>query len=48
MVSCERLFQFKNIRLMLCAPLDWQYAELPLLASGAVLWTVLVCKMWII
>ena len=32
--------------LMLCAPLDWQYAELPSSASDAVLWTVPVCKMW--
>ena len=33
---------------MLCAPLDWQYAELPLSASDAVLCTVLVCKRWVI
>ena len=26
--------------------LDWQYAELPLSASGAVLYIALVCKMW--
>ena len=32
--------------LMLCAPLDLQYAELPSSASDAVLWTVLVYKMW--
>ena len=31
---------------MLCAPLDWQYAELPSSASDTVLCTVLVCKMW--
>ena len=29
--------------LMLCAPLDWQYAELPSSASDAVMCTVLVC-----
>ena len=28
--------------LMLCAPLDWQYAELPSSASDAVLCSVLV------
>ena len=32
--------------LMLCAPLDWQYAELPLSASDAILCSVLVRKMW--
>ena len=32
--------------LMLCAPLDWQYAELPSSASDAVLCSVLVRKMW--
>ena len=31
---------------MLCAPLDWQYAELSSSASYAVLCTALVCKMW--
>ena len=31
---------------MLCAPLDWQYAEFPSSASDAVFCTVLVCKMW--
>ena len=31
---------------MLCAPLDWQYAELPSSASDAVLCSVLVRKMW--
>ena len=31
---------------MLCAPLDWQYAELPSAASDAVLCSVLVRKMW--
>ena len=31
---------------MLCAPLDWQYAELPSSASNAVLCSVLVRKMW--
>ena len=30
---------------MLCAPLDWQYAELPSSASDAVLCSVLVRKM---
>ena len=30
--------------LMLCAPLDWQYAELPSSASDAVLCSVLVRK----
>ena len=34
--------------LMLCAPLDWQYAELPSTASDAVLCSVLVRKMWVI
>ena len=34
--------------LMLCAPLDWQYAELPSSASDAVLCSVLVRKMWVI
>ena len=29
---------------MLCAPLDWQYAELPSSASDAVLYSVLVRK----
>ena len=29
---------------MLCAPLDWQYAELPSSASDAVLCSVLVRK----
>ena len=33
---------------MLCAPLDWQYAELPSSASDAVLCSVLVRKMWVI
>ena len=33
---------------MLCAPLDWQYPELPLSASDAVLYTVLVCNQIII
>ena len=32
--------------LMLCAPLDWQYAELPSSASDAVLCSVFVRKMW--
>ena len=32
--------------LMLCAPLDWQYAELPSSANDAVLCSVLVRKMW--
>ena len=32
--------------LMLCAPLDWQYAELPSSASDAVLCSVLVRNMW--
>ena len=32
--------------LMLCAPLDWQYAELPSSASDAVLCSGLVRKMW--
>ena len=32
--------------LMLYAPLDWQYAELPSSASDAVLCSVLVRKMW--
>ena len=32
--------------LMLCAPLDWQFAELPSSASDAVLCYVLVRKMW--
>ena len=32
--------------LMLCAPLDWQYAELPSSASDAVLCSVIVRKMW--
>ena len=36
------------ICLMLCASLDWQYAELPSSASDAVLYIVLVCKMWVI
>ena len=31
--------------LMLCAPLDWQYTELPSSASEAVLCSVLVRKM---
>ena len=31
---------------MLCAPLDWQYAELPSSTSDAVLCSVLVRKMW--
>ena len=31
--------------LMLCAPLDWQYAELPSSASDAVLCSVLIRKM---
>ena len=31
--------------LMLCAPPDWQYAELPSSASDAVLCSVLVRKM---
>ena len=31
---------------MLCAPLDWQYAELPSSAGGAVMCSVLVRKMW--
>ena len=33
--------------LMLCAPLDWQYTELPSSASDAVLCSVLVRKMWV-
>ena len=33
--------------LMLCAPLDWQYAELLSSASDAVLCSVLVRKMWV-
>ena len=33
---------------MLCAPLDWQYAQLPSSASDAVLCSVLVRKMWVI
>ena len=33
---------------MLCAPLYWQYEELPSSASDAVLCTALVCKMWVI
>ena len=32
--------------LMLCAPLDWQYADLPSSASDAVMCSVLVRKMW--
>ena len=32
---------------MLCAPLDWQYAELPSSVSDAVLCSVLVRKMWV-
>ena len=32
--------------LMLCAPLDWKYAEFPSSASDAVLCSVLVRKMW--
>ena len=32
--------------LMLCAFLDWQYAQLPSPASGAVMCSVLVRKMW--
>ena len=32
--------------LMLCAPIDWHYAELPSSASGAVMCSVLVRKMW--
>ena len=32
--------------LLLCAPLDWQYAELPSSTSDAVLCSVLVRKMW--
>ena len=32
--------------LMLCAPIDWQYAELPSSASDAVSCCVLVGKMW--
>ena len=32
---------------VVCA-LDWQYAELPSSASGAVLCSVLVRKMWVI
>ena len=32
--------------LMLCAPLDWQYAELASSASDEVLCSVLVRKMW--
>ena len=39
---------FHRVCLMLRAPLDRQYAELPLSASDAVLCTVLVCKMWVI
>ena len=39
---------FHRLCLMLCAPLDWQYAELPSPASDAVLCTVLVRKMWVI
>ena len=35
-----------DIPRMLCAPLDWQYAELPSSASDAVLCYVLVRKMW--
>ena len=31
---------------MLCAPLDWQYAEFASSASDAVLCSVLVGKMW--
>ena len=31
---------------MLCAPLDWKYAELPSSASDAVLCSVLVRKLW--
>ena len=31
---------------MLCAPLDWQYTELPSSASDAVLCSLLVLKMW--
>ena len=37
-----------SIGLMLCAPLDWQYPELPSSASDAVLCSVLVRKMWVI
>ena len=29
---------------MLCAPLDWKYAELPSSASDALLCTMLVCR----
>ena len=32
--------------LMLYAPLDWQYAYFPSPASGAVVCSVLVRKMW--
>ena len=31
---------------MLCAALDWQYAELPRSAGDEVLCAVLACKMW--
>ena len=31
---------------MLCAPLDWKYAEFPSSASDAVLCSVLVRRMW--
>ena len=34
------------VYLMLCAPLDWQYAELSSSANGAVLCSVLDRKMW--
>ena len=40
------LISIGYICLMLCAPLDWQYAELPSSASDAVLCSVLVGKMW--
>ena len=33
---------------MLCAPLHCQYEELPSSASDAVLYTALLCKMWVI
>ena len=41
-----RITNWINMCLMLCAPLDWQYAELPSSASDAVLCSVLVRKMW--
>ena len=40
------LISIGYMSLMLCAPLDWQYAQLPTSTSGTVMCSVLVRNMW--